>query len=621
MRLFRDEPLHFLLITPKITAYPYPLSFKMLSGGELPTVTPGFAYISASLKSIEKNVFNLNLEFESGDIDQIIEEYIVKNDINVVLTSGLSRHFTKVKQVVDSVRKLSRNITIIVGGGLISSTPQIAMQALEHADIGVIGEGEFTVQELACALRGQRELNTVTGLIFKNGTDYILTTPREEIKDLDSLPWPDYTGLGYDKLIDHIRSVPVVCGRSCPFRCTFCYHPSGNTYRSRSIDNIIAEIKWLKETYAIDAVHLIGEGLFLKQKEAYELCEKLRNIGIAWSCTMHAVYFEDDLIKTMKDSGCISVNLGVESACDRILKSMNKKTRFNTIENALQLLHKNKLSIDANFIFGDSQEDLDSVEETISWWRNNRIYPIDLIMIMIYPGTVMYKQALERGLIKDEVSYLQQNCPNINISRLSNDQYRELEMRLSAEKAFYTYSPAHFTIEQVDLENRRTKATYVCDCGHSGEVVTKGIMVSDAFSCPQCNQRYQIPFHTIYSDSFARKTVENLLRQHTKLAFWGIGIEMQIMLRKLDIQDMDTIFLIDKDTKKQQIKILGHEIYSHSKLQEEQIDTVILTPLAQNAVNNTIGSELDRYSVNNVVQFQNLLRMIDEDSHLPGRIV
>lgn len=93
-------------------------------------------------------------------------------------------------------------MTTIVGGGLVTAEPDVAMRALKYADYGVIGEGEITVCELADALEHGASPDGVDGLIFKRDGQYVITAPREEIADIDSIPWPDYEGFELDKYLE-----------------------------------------------------------------------------------------------------------------------------------------------------------------------------------------------------------------------------------------------------------------------------------------------------------------------------------------------------------------------------------------------------------------------------------
>lgn len=137
------------------------------------------------------------------------------------------------------------NIITIAGGGIITSGPNVGMQVLEYADYGIIGEGEVTTTELCYVLENNGNVESVNGLIYYDeNKNFKLTSTRDEIKDLDLVPFPDYDGFGFDKIMEKIpnllginddHAITMSSSRSCPFQCTFCFHTSGSHYRKRSL--------------------------------------------------------------------------------------------------------------------------------------------------------------------------------------------------------------------------------------------------------------------------------------------------------------------------------------------------------------------------------------------------
>lgn len=606
------EQLSFLLIAPRISPLPYPNNLTELPEHEKPVIPHGFAYISSSIKAICNNVHNLNLEFESGDVEETIRDTVKKYDIDVVLTTGLSGQFSKIKHVVDCVKSIDPEIFVILGGGIITSSPEVAMKAFGNVDVGVIGEGEFIARDLVTALNAGESIENIDGIIYRKNGEFISTPPRSELSDLESLPLPDYKGLGYDKLWNAERGVMVVAARSCPFNCTFCFHPSGSSFRRRSVDDVIEEIRNLVSENPIKDVGVIGESYFSSPSRVKEFCEKIKPLNVRWTCTVHASGCRKELLEMMRDAGCVLVCIGIESACDKILKSMNKKVNFKQVEEALNTIRESGISVTGNFIFGDIEEDMGTVEKTLAWWRQNRKFPISLIWINVFPGTAMYKYALEKGIIEDEIEYLRTDCPTINISKLTMEQRRELAFRFSTDLAFYTHPPKDFKIISCDIANRQTTVSFSCGCGKEMNVVATGILLSEGFICPSCRQTFSMPFHEKYSTDYARKKMEALLAEYGHVAFWGIGIEMQLLLKMLDIAEWKNVTFIDKDERKQGLPFLGHTIEPPSVLASRDIGVVIPTPVAGMRHAGIIEGEVAKYCDAEIVSFEKFLNLKKE---------
>jgi len=602
--------LNYLLIAPRISLLPYPQNLTLQS--DLPMIPIGLAYVSSSIKTVSRNVYNLNLEFEIKEIYEAIRDSIEKYHIDVVLTGGLSGQFSKIKKVVDSVKTINKHIKVVVGGGVITSAPDVAMKAFECVDIGVIGEGEITAQELVSALNSGKDLKTVNGLIYRNNGAFVTTAPRNEIKDLNALPFPDYIGLGYDKLWNASNTALVVGARSCPFHCTFCFHPSGNTYRARTIDNIIREIDFLVKNYKIKTIGLSEELFLANRARIEEFCIKIKPYNITWACTAHAATFKSDLLPLMRESGCCNICIGVESASEKVLKSMTKKTSFSRIEEALQKIHENKIAIEGTLVFGDIAEDAETVEKTIQWWRNHRQYLINLTRIITFPGTGIYDYAVKNGKIKDAVDYLRKDCPHVNVSELTEYQYKELSLRLTTEEAFFPNPPQHFSVLSVNADEQRTLARYSCRCGYETDIWTRGILLSSTVRCPKCRQGYTLPYHEKYSTQLLRNKVEAMIYDNGNLAFWGLGREMQLLLRKIDVSSLTEVFIIDRDVKKQGLSFMDKPIHAPGILKNENIRVVIPTPILGAGVHyiEAIEKEVETLSDAKIVPFGKLFTQI-----------
>ena len=223
----------------------------------------GMGYVVSNMKKHGFNVFCLNLCHYKESIEYLISEAIKKHNINVVCSGAMSVHWNEVDKVLNTVKKINPDIITIVGGPIIISDIELALENMQ-IDFGVVGEGEETVVELADALCTNKDIKKIQGIAFIDTDKKIhINEPRPPIKDLDSLPFPDYEGLEFDKWMEidtfyrggvtallfdmnnRPRPVEISASRSCPFNCTFCYHPLGKTYRQRSLDNVFKEIDYL----------------------------------------------------------------------------------------------------------------------------------------------------------------------------------------------------------------------------------------------------------------------------------------------------------------------------------------------------------------------------------------
>ena len=396
----------------------------------------GLSYISSALKNNGDDVTFLNLNHRGGLIKDILNLEFKVNKYDFVFMGSLSFYYPNIRDYIKYIREASPSTIIVVGGGLVSSQPVIMLKLLKP-DIAVIGEGEITVVEIVNCLKNMGgDLSKIDGIgyIAPNG-EIIINKPRLPIENLDSVAFPDHDGNELSVFLDHMdpstfmihdrfdvpRTYPLLMSRSCPFKCTFCYHQLGPKYRQRSIDNIMEEIKAVTEKYKINTF-LAYDELFAQNKERIvEFCTKFKEFQktipweIKWNCSLRVDNVNDDLIKMMKDAGCCMVGLGLESYSNTVLKSMNKHITSDQIKRAMEIITNNGLAIQGTFIFGDSAETLDTAKETLDFYKNNQNIirgGVQLGFIVLFQGSPLYKHCVEKGIVKDEIQFIEDRSKN-----------------------------------------------------------------------------------------------------------------------------------------------------------------------------------------------------------------
>ncbi len=412
----------------------------------------GLPYISSALKKAGFEVDSLNLTYCQNPY-QYLSSQISEGKYDILATTGLSAEFPVVKKLIRTAKEADPNLRIAMGGGMITSQPDLIMK-LMPVDYGILGEGEVTAVELWTALESGRNLKNVAGLIYRDESGKaIITGPQKEIAELREIEWPDYDGFNLKQYLaeqryrkpylfnyhrDDVRTVHMIASRSCPFSCTFCFRPLGKKYRQRPLDDFFAELKMLVEKYGINTLHLLDDLLTYNRERLIEFCERIKTFKISWASQARGDGGLDlEAAKMMKNSGCIHFAFGIESASDKILKSLNKKEQFARIERSLKVVREAGIPTGGNFIFGDIEEDWQTATHTMNWWKDHQEYFIDLLYITCYPGSGLYKKAVEKKKICNEERFLEEGCPLVNISKMSDEEYYRWNSELQRYKAKY----------------------------------------------------------------------------------------------------------------------------------------------------------------------------------------
>ena len=430
----KSEQPRFLIIIPRFV--------NQL--GEQYIFPVGIGYISAVLKSKGYFVISLDLNRFAGSIDQIISDHIRQHSINVVATGTISAHYKKVKDILAAARAVHNDIVTIVGGGVISSEPELIFQSL-GIDFGVLGEGEETITELAAALFTCRDLSGISGLIYRTSTGQVVITPeRKPIRKLDELPFPD------DEFLDGFyesqpRIYNLVSSRSCPFGCTFCYHPIGRVYRQRSLDDVFREVEYSFNRFHPFHYRIIDELFSHKKERLIEFCNRIKPYKVAWDVQMRVCDVDEDLILLMREAGCVLISYGLESGSQRVLNSMRKKTKVEDIVRAVDITYLGGIQVQGAYIFGDAAETRQTAVETLSLWLQQHHVGIGMWPIELYPGTPLYHSAVKRGIIKDRLEFIENGCPSINVSKLTDAEALRLSLLMYLLVITYNTVPAEIS--------------------------------------------------------------------------------------------------------------------------------------------------------------------------------
>jgi radical SAM superfamily enzyme YgiQ (UPF0313 family) len=310
-----------------------------------------------------------------------------------------------------------RGIPTILGGAHLTIMPRESMQH-EEVDCVAVGEAEDTLLELVEALRrGDDDFGDIAGLLWKRSDGEIVQNPPRPLRDdLDNIPFPAhdlfkidrYTNLQplTDGLDPHARSFTIMTSRGCPYQCNFCSKPvTGHTWRARSVDNVIAEWRWLVRDLHATEIGLTDDIWNLKIDRAKEICRRLIAEGlntVPW-VTVHGMkvnHTDQELFDLMKAAGCRRVGFGVESGDDYILKRVIRKGQ--SVDDARRCFRQAKragLQTMGFFIFGMPEETEETMDKTIELALE--LDP-DLANFMIaapFPGTRMYDLVEKYGNI------------------------------------------------------------------------------------------------------------------------------------------------------------------------------------------------------------------------------
>ena len=340
------------------------------------------------------------------------------------------------------------NVKIGLVGAKAMVDPAGSLNASQAVDFVCREEFDYTCKEVAEGL----PLESITGLSYRASDGRIVhNRPRAMIEDMDELPFvaPVYRrDLQIENYFIGYLLHPYVSfytGRGCRSKCTFCLWPQtvgGHRYRVRSAENVIAEVKWIKENMPEVKEIMFDDDTFtdsanLPRIEA--IARGMGMLGMTWSCNAKA-NVPYDTLKVMKANGLRLLLVGYESGDDQILHNIKKGLRTDIARRFSDDCRKLGVLIHGTFILGLPGETTETIEKTINFAKEINPHTIQVSLAAPYPGTTLYKQAVENGWLQESDAANLVNDKGVQLAAISYPHLTKEEIFHSMEifyKRFY----------------------------------------------------------------------------------------------------------------------------------------------------------------------------------------
>jgi len=310
------------------------------------------------------------------------------------------------------LKKRYPNKLIIFGGPHPTLVPDIVINE-ESVDMICIGEAEESILKLADCIDKKNKNFNVPNLWYKNKGKIIKNELKSLSLNLDDIPFPDYD-LFYDKMPSFCRRYPVIiASRGCPFNCTYCANAalrkvfcsgSGNTkyIRQRSVENVIAELRFLKEKYKIKALIFNDDVFTINSKWLdYFLEEYRKKINVPFLCITHLKTISQQQANALKAANCRLVVVGIQSGSEVFRKKfLNRYESDNDIVNFSKICHRAKLNFSFNHIFNFPYETDLEIEAAVRLYNEARPKIIDTYSLIYSPKTEIVDLAIKAGILK-----------------------------------------------------------------------------------------------------------------------------------------------------------------------------------------------------------------------------
>ncbi len=459
--------MKILLINPPQTFF---------KGSEPPagSIPLGLMYLAAVLEKAGYQVeildaFMVDCEPQKVGEDTIvgmplsqIEDEIQRRKPDIVGVSGpFTSQIENTLKVTMLVKKVDSRILTVVGGPHVSTVPKEFLEEAKSVDIAVMGEGEYTLLEIAQYFEGKRQLADILGIAYRQNGSVTVNPKRPFIENLDELPYPAYhlvemefylsnKKIGYRSFQN--RAISMVTSRGCPFNCCFCavHLHMGQGFRAHSAEYVLKHIQHVVDKYNVKNIFFEDDNLTLDLKRFEAICDGIieRKIKIHWETPngIRADRLNMPLLRKMKQSGAVSIFVGVESGDQEILdkvvcKSLDLNRVVEFAKNAKQI----GLKTGAFYIIGFPGEKKENMQRTVDFaLMLKRDYDVGMHLFTATPsyGTRLYEQCKKNGYLEADLSWNSfgsaARLPQGH-SLISTEDFTSQEVKEIAEQALKEY--------------------------------------------------------------------------------------------------------------------------------------------------------------------------------------
>lgn len=423
-----------LLINPPETAYP--ASIGLFVGLPL-----GLMYIAAVLdkKGIPVEILDTLVtgveKVKEGDAtycgmrpEKIKEEINLRKPGILGINAATTPHIDNAIMVAKLAKGVDPKILTVAGGNHSTVLYRELLGGNPEIDVVVRGEGEYAMLEIAEKWDGTaKSLRGIKGIAYRENGKIVEAEPRPVIENLDELPFPAYHLVDMEAYFDpkkkaelwgggeHLRDIPMITSRGCPYSCTFCsiHLHMTRKWRAHSAEYVLRHIQHVIGKYGVEHIHMDDDNLVLDTKRMHAILDGImqRSLKFTWDTPngVRADRLDRELLVKMKKTGCELLIISPESGDQWVLDNIVKKNLdLKKVEEAARLCKEVGIKVGALFIIGFPGETKENIKHTIDFaLMLTRRYDVQWRGIIIATpmfGTEMYEICKQKGYLAGPVT-------------------------------------------------------------------------------------------------------------------------------------------------------------------------------------------------------------------------
>ncbi len=420
-----------------LIVFPMPSYFNLMDRdlrGILNPVPPiGTMYVAAAL---ERRGYDVRLWDQGASTGAELDGFLNDFGPDLVGFGCCTVGYDNALEIASRIRAADPQVPIVFGGPHTTGTMEQTL-AEPCIDYVVAGEAEEVMGELADhLLLGRGRLEDIQSLGYLDGDSVRLTPRAPQIRDLDALPFPAWHMIHVDRY-----DLPgiILSARGCPFNCNFCAAGplSFRQYRPRGTESFVAEIRYLHDSFGLSHFFFADDLFTAIKRRAIGLCDAILELPfpITWTCESRVDTINAELLSKMAEAGCTTIQFGVESGNDGVLKAIRKNTTRNQICEAVRMAVDAGIKVAASIIIGHHADTEETIRDTVVLAAKLRAMAArpgqvrtEFSIATPLPGTDLFLEAGNLGIEIQHTKWRQYNfiTPVMNTAHLTAEEIRNL---------------------------------------------------------------------------------------------------------------------------------------------------------------------------------------------------
>lgn len=342
---------------------------------------------------------------------------VLGHDPDLVGFSATTSSFLDGYDLAAAIKRARPGVKTVFGGVHVSALGAALMEDFEDIDFICPGEGEVTLAELADG----RDPATIDGLIRRDGGRVAVNRDRAPIADLDELPFPDYEGLqgfpdGYELPLFssiHRPGATMVTSRGCPYQCSYCDRSVfRRSYRYHSAEYVYEHMKHLRKRFGVRHINIYDDLFTAHRGRIERLCGMLteKPLGLRFNCAVRVGHTDGDLLRRLREAGCLMVSLGIESADPAMLERHKSGVDLAAVRETAARIQAAGLRAKGLFMMGLPGETEASVQLTSDFILSLGLDDMNMSKFTPFPGAPLWPDIRREGAFDNDWRLM--NCLN-----------------------------------------------------------------------------------------------------------------------------------------------------------------------------------------------------------------